>query len=278
MTFNSCNFRNINTNQHKEIVHNNSKKQEATLIKYDEQKNEAEIIIPTVEPTPISTPTPTIEPVIETPIIEKPVVIETPIIEDNWTNIYAYYYLTKPAYLFNDESFNNPSTLIDAYQKIYVIKYNGEWSYCVTDNGEYGYMEPYLLERLPEEIFVEVDLSTQTTKLYNNQEEIYSTPNVTGKDNTPTDEGYFDIDAKTMDTYLTSYYPNGALEYSTHVDYWMPYNGGEGLHDAPWQNGHFGDPDYYHYGGSHGCVNLPFESASIIYDNVNIGTRVLVHK
>ena len=197
---------------------------------------------------------------------------------DPWYEINAYYYLTKDAFLFKDESFDNPGTLIDAYQKIYVIKYDGTWSYVRTENGEYGFMEPYLLNKLPEDVFVDVDISEQTTRLYYNYEEVFSTPNVTGKDKTPTDIGYFDIDSKTKDTYLTSYYPNGQLEYSTHVDYWMPYNGGEGLHDAPWQNGHFGEPDYYHWGGSHGCVNMPLESAAIIYENVDVGTKVLVHK
>ena len=220
---------------------------------------------PTIAPTATPTPTPTPEP---TP---------TPVVE-NWYDINAYHYLTKNAYLFRDESFNNPGTLIENYEKVYVIKSNDDWAYVMTDNGEYGYMEPYLLHRLPDVVFVEVDISNQTTKLYENHQEIFSTPNVTGKDSTPSDVGYFDIDQKATDTYLRSYLPNGTLEYETFVKYWIPYNGGEGLHDAPWQEGHFGDTEYYHWGGSHGCINLPEDAVVIIYVYVNVGTMVLVHK
>lgn len=213
--------------------------------------------------------------VIERKLVDSPTPTPTP---DMWFDINAYHYLTKNAYLFGDTSFNNPGTLIDAYQKVYVIKSSADWSYVMTDNGEYGYMEPYLLYKLPEDLFVEVDISDQTTKLYSENQEIFTTYNVTGKDSTPTDIGYFDIDEKVRDTYLRSWLPNGQLEYETFVSYWMPYNGGEGLHDAPWQNGHFGDTEWHHSGGSHGCVNMPSESASTIYDNVEVGTRVLVHK
>lgn len=206
-------------------------------------------------------------------------VIETPTPEVNpWHDIRAYFYVSKNAYIFQDESFNNPGELVEAFQKVFVLKANNDWSYVMSDSGTCGYMEPYLLFRLPDQVFVEVDISDQTTKLYYNHEMVYSTSNVTGKDTTPTDIGYFDIDGKTKSTYLTSYRSDGTLEYSTYVDYWMPYNYGEGLHDAPWQNGHFGDTDWHHTGGSHGCVNMPSEAAEYIYDNVEIGTKVLVHK
>lgn len=34
----------------------------------------------------------------------------------------------------------------------------------------------------------------------------------------------------------------------------------------------------YIYNGSHGCVNLPYDAAKIIYENTDVGTPVLVHK
>lgn len=36
--------------------------------------------------------------------------------------------------------------------------------------------------------------------------------------------------------------------------------------------------DIYLGNGSHGCVNLPNEAAETIYDNVEAGTKVLVHR
>ena len=43
--------------------------------------------------------------------------------------------------------------------------------------------------------------------------------------------------------------------YSTPVSYWMPFNGGIGLHDASWRSSFGGT--IYKTNGSHGCINLP---------------------
>lgn len=48
---------------------------------------------------------------------------------------------------------------------------------------------------------------------------------------------------------------DGTYEYESPVDYWMPFNGGIGFHDASWQSA-FGGARYQTY-GSHGCVNMP---------------------
>ena len=56
----------------------------------------------------------------------------------------------------------------------------------------------------------------------------------------------------------------------------MPYNRGEGLHDATWRSV-FGTQNYK-TNGSHGCINMPLDITDDIYDNVSVGTKVLVHK
>ena len=74
----------------------------------------------------------------------------------------------------------------------------------------------------------------------------------------------------------------------------MPYNDGEGLHDAEYhtkydKNGNYvkdhGWRSYdefgtniYHSNGSHGCINLPNQTAKEIYNNVEVGNKVLVKK
>lgn len=118
--------------------------------------------------------------------------------------------------------------------------------------------------------YVIVDISEQTATLYDNQNPVYSTYVVTGDDESPSDIGLFDIDSKERNAVLTG--PG----YSVPVSYWMPYNNGEGLHDAPWR-GAFGG-DYYHYDGSHGCVNMPLDSAEVFYNNVEVGDKVLVKR
>jgi hypothetical protein len=55
----------------------------------------------------------------------------------------------------------------------------------------------------------------------------------------------------------------------------MPFKGGYGLHDATWRSS-FGGTIYY-YSGSHGCVNLPKSAAKTIYNNVSVGTKVILY-
>lgn len=64
--------------------------------------------------------------------------------------------------------------------------------------------------------------------------------------------------------------------YRTPVSYWMPFNGGIGLHDASWRDAFGGT--LYKTGGSHGCVNLPPSVAKVIYENISQGDPVLCYE
>ena len=70
--------------------------------------------------------------------------------------------------------------------------------------------------------------------------------------------------------------PNGKYSYQSHVDYWMPFNGGIGLHDASWRKKFGGD--IYINSGSHGCINLPLEAAEKIYGIINKQMPIIVYK
>lgn len=63
--------------------------------------------------------------------------------------------------------------------------------------------------------------------------------------------------------------------WNSKVSFWMPFNGGEGLHDAVWQPSFGGT--YYKIRGSHGCVNLPLNVAGQLYNIVSAGYPVLVY-
>ena len=80
----------------------------------------------------------------------------------------------------------------------------------------------------------------------------------------------YSIRKKETDTFLSGY------DYFTHVNYWMPFNGGIGMHDAEWRR-KFGST-IYERDGSHGCVNIPLQYTDDIYYNVKSGTKVLVQK
>lgn len=159
---------------------------------------------------------------------------------------------------------------LEKYESVRVLgEYDG-WYFILTNDYNFGFISKDYAKDLTD-TFVIVDKSEQKLYMYNDKELYYSTPVTTGKDSTPSDTGLFKIYAKETDRYLTD-----GKTYNSHVDYWMPYNGGEGLHDAKWRSV-FGT-ERYHTSGSHGCINIPPEIADDIYNNVEKGTKVLVHK
>ncbi|MBR3646648.1 MAG: L,D-transpeptidase/peptidoglycan binding protein [Lachnospiraceae bacterium] len=64
--------------------------------------------------------------------------------------------------------------------------------------------------------------------------------------------------------------------YESTVAYWMPFNDDIGLHDAIWKT-QFGS-NFYKKEGSHGCVNLPYNTAKKIYGLVEKNTPVIVYE
>ena len=128
------------------------------------------------------------------------------------------------------------------------------------------------------ENYIEVDISAQTVYLYRGGIEVFHTACVTGTADGKRDTsvGVFTIAYKTSPATLRGYKPDGSLDYESNVTYWMPFNGGQGFHDATWRN-EFGG-SIYQWNGSHGCVNLPLWAAERIYENVWSGFPVVVHR
>ena len=66
--------------------------------------------------------------------------------------------------------------------------------------------------------------------------------------------------------------------YASYVDYWMPFNGGIGMHDATWRSedefAYCGET--YLWNGSHGCVNMRYDDAATVYSLVSVGDSVIV--
>lgn len=119
--------------------------------------------------------------------------------------------------------------------------------------------------------YVEICLANQRLFLYKNGQQIMATDIVTGNvaQGRGTPAGYYTIKSKERNTVLRG------VDYASHVNYWMPFNGGIGLHDATWR-GRFGG-NIYQYDGSHGCVNMPLDAARITYENVSVGTPVILY-
>ena len=119
--------------------------------------------------------------------------------------------------------------------------------------------------------FVEVDLGNQHVYVYKDGKVIIDCDCVSGNmaQGHGTPSGVYAIRAKLSPTILRG------DDYESPVDYWMPFYGGIGLHDANWR-GRFGG-EIYKTNGSHGCVNLPPSIAGDIYRNVTVGTPVVLY-
>lgn len=69
----------------------------------------------------------------------------------------------------------------------------------------------------------------------------------------------------------------GQPEYRTVVAFWMRVTwSGIGFHDATWQPA-FGGSLYASGAGSHGCINMPYDQASALYNMMPVGTPVIIH-
>lgn len=63
---------------------------------------------------------------------------------------------------------------------------------------------------------------------------------------------------------------------SAEVDYWMPFYGNIGLHDARWR--HVFGGEIYKTRGTHGCVNAPYNLAKTVYENIEEGTPFICYE
>ena len=126
--------------------------------------------------------------------------------------------------------------------------------------------------------YVEVDLTNQYMYLFVNGSVVTSSAIVTGKpsEGSATPQGVYSIRYCKRNAVLRGpKKADGTYEWESPVAFWMPFNGGIGLHDATWQSA-FGGNRYLTH-GSHGCVNLPYNIAETVFNNVSAGTPVVCH-
>ncbi len=125
--------------------------------------------------------------------------------------------------------------------------------------------------------YCEVDLKAQHFWYYENGKKQYECDIVSGK---PTPErntpgGIYKLWLKEKNKVLSGSTSAGE-SWSTPCTYWNNISTfGVGLHDSSWR-GAFGG-NIYTYDGSHGCVNMPVAAAKYVYENVAIGTPVIMY-
>lgn len=120
--------------------------------------------------------------------------------------------------------------------------------------------------------YVEINLTAQHLFLYQEGKLVVESDFVSGNlsKGHATPVGAFGLTYKTTNAVLRG------EDYATPVDYWMPYAGDVGMHDATWRKSFGGS--IYKTNGSHGCVNLPHSVAKTIYEAIEKGYAVLVYE
>ena len=108
------------------------------------------------------------------------------------------------------------------------------------------------------------------------QDEVYDSAVTTGAtslgDATPT--GTWQVYSKQTNRHLIGSDSRGSWD--DFVNYWMPFYGDYGFHDASWQTFPFGDLQDYPTQGSHGCVHLSLSAMAWLYNWAEVGTTVTV--
>ncbi len=148
----------------------------------------------------------------------------------------------------------------------------------VTRKPEYS-QQPYYTGEGSSDIgysYVEIDLSSQKLWMFKGGKKIVSCRVVTGNvaDGFATPAGVYYLSYKSRDAVLRGSNKDGS-KYETPVEYWMPFNQGIGMHDAYWRSDFGGK--IYRKSGSHGCINMPPDSAAAVYENITAGYPIVVH-
>ena len=121
--------------------------------------------------------------------------------------------------------------------------------------------------------YVEVDLDRQHLYLYVNGKKKAEGDICSGSvaDGCATPAGLYAIKTKDYDRYLVG------VGYKDWVHYFMPFNGGIGLHDSTWREADEYGGDVYLESGSHGCINMPLELVKTVDEYINVGDYVILY-
>ncbi|MBO6039759.1 MAG: L,D-transpeptidase [Oscillospiraceae bacterium] len=180
----------------------------------------------------------------------------------NETRPYVYYRVGDRGWIMDREGLaaEIASALNERRNGLFTPNYDRTW-----------YWKDYYRGHRVGDTFIEISLDNQYMWCYKNGQVLVETPIVTGnlarRDDTR--RGCFRIYGKVRDTVLRG------PTWNDHVEYWMPFDGGIGLHDSSWRD-EYGE-DIYMDDGSHGCINTPLEAMKTIYENYSKGDFVIVY-
>ncbi|WP_230397580.1 L,D-transpeptidase family protein [Novisyntrophococcus fermenticellae] len=128
--------------------------------------------------------------------------------------------------------------------------------------------------------YVEIDLSRQYVWVYKDGALAVETGCVSGMMTSDrwTPPGIFTLTFKKSPSVLRGpKKEDGTYEWESPVTYWMPFNGGIGLHDATWRSSSQFGTNTYKRSGSHGCINLPKSKAQAIYEIIDKSMPIICY-
>ncbi len=124
--------------------------------------------------------------------------------------------------------------------------------------------------------YIEVDLTNQMLWYYKDGKVIHECGIVSGLPTTErmTYPGIYQLWMKERNKTMKGRTSEGS--YESNCSYWNYISQNSiGIHDATWQSSFGGDR--YKYFGSHGCVGISLSDAQYIYENVPLGTVVIMY-
>ena len=154
--------------------------------------------------------------------------------------------------------------------------------YYVNPNSTYSYTcNPDWLTSKSDfsDTYFDVDLKMQHLWYYENGEMKMESDFVSGypSESRNTPAGVYKLWLKERGKTLVG--SSDGQSYASYVEFWNYFSTiGIGFHDASWQGGVFGGEKYLSpTWGSHGCINLPYDAAEYIYNNVSYNTPVFMY-
>lgn len=201
----------------------------------------------------------------------------------------GFYYTDKETNLITPDYLNNGeemTTLIPETTCIYVYEETDDYYLCSVYN-KIGYILKSDVLKMTGN-YVVVDISDQTATVYENDDILLEASVITGKPETPTELGLFQVYKITQPPGRYLLHDDGTN--NVWVDYMSKINGGIGFHDCTdhvhedgfkhgWRDEEeFEDKTRYKYDGSNGCINMTQNDAMELSKILKLGDWVIVQE
>jgi len=168
----------------------------------------------------------------------------------------------------NPGPFNGPTTFL-------VTEQRGNWAEVmmpVRPNGTRGYLDVSQVDMSEHDYRVELDISDRRLVAYKGTEVIADTQVVVGRESTRTPLGRFYVTDKTEDT-PSSFYGPAMLPLNSYSEQLDVFDDGVpviAMHGTS-------NPASVGQAVSNGCVRMPNEVVSLLYDQLPLGTQVEIY-